>query len=245
MSDSMKKAVQKISILKGQSFAYELSEQFECIQQMPGGNRIFNKILSADQDQLEDYLAEIRYALIFSGLGFQIQVYPLGRKGPDLKISRNGNHAVVEITRFRKEFPGPPELVLDVVDPILPIYGNPKRDVKKSLDKIHSKYKQITNENAIIAIWNDDGDLDEIEVRIAVNDIIRDACEGKIPVPSNLSFVLYGCNWINLSNKQQLYCFPLGNQESYIIGWQNELKRSIVSGLIQRALALSSVSLTR
>ena len=52
---------------------------------MPNVNSKFKRIANAsDGEQLDDYLAEIRYALILAGLGFQVVIEPLGKKGPDL-----------------------------------------------------------------------------------------------------------------------------------------------------------------
>ena len=74
---------------------------------MPRSNRVFARIAAAsDKEQLEDYLAEVRYALIFCGLGFEVTIEPGGNKGPDLSISRDGHSAVVEIMRFRKVYSG-------------------------------------------------------------------------------------------------------------------------------------------
>jgi hypothetical protein len=46
---------------------------------------------------------------VFAGLGFHVEIEPNGSKGPDIGVSRDGHHAVVEVTRFRNIFPGPPE----------------------------------------------------------------------------------------------------------------------------------------
>ena len=99
--------------------------QFKLVQQMPGANRIFYRIASApDQEQLQDYLAEIRYAVVFAGLGFQVTIEPLGAAGPDLKVARNGHEAIVEVMRFRNIYPGPPMFEPDK-DLTLHEYGNP------------------------------------------------------------------------------------------------------------------------
>ena len=58
-------------------------------------------------------LAEVRYALIFAGLGFDVEFEPDGDKGPDLGIKRDGEKVVVEIMRFRKINSGLPLLNLD------------------------------------------------------------------------------------------------------------------------------------
>jgi hypothetical protein len=45
---------------------------------MPGSKHLFRRIaLTPDKEQLEDYFAEIRFALIFAGLGFQVEIEPM------------------------------------------------------------------------------------------------------------------------------------------------------------------------
>jgi hypothetical protein len=170
-----------------------LHSHLKRVQEMPGANHLFNRIASTtDKEQLEDYLAEVSYALIFAGLGFLVEIEPLGRKGPDLRISRDGHQAIVEIMRFRKIYPGPP--VLDLLNEItvLPEYGNPARDIRKAFQKIQKKFPQVGSEEVIIAIWNDEEELEEIEVEIAVSNLRRDAAQNIFSIPNQLLFVLYG-----------------------------------------------------
>jgi hypothetical protein len=42
---------------------------------------------------LSDYIAEIRFGLIFAGLRYEFEFEPLGEKGPDLLVSRRRRHA--------------------------------------------------------------------------------------------------------------------------------------------------------
>lgn len=146
----MEKALGKIFALLGDTQAYR--EQLERVKKMPGANRLFARIeLTHDLEQREDYLAEVRFALIFAGLGFQVTIEPLGGTGPDLGVSRDGHDAVIEVMRFRKIFPGPPEFDPDK-NFTLPGYGNPARDVRKAVQKIAGKFRQVGAENGIIAI---------------------------------------------------------------------------------------------
>ena len=195
MTNSLDKAFEKISTFLGESGSCYYGKQFQIVQQMEGGDKIFGRIASStNKEELEDYLVEIRYSLIFKGLGFQVTVEPLGGKGPDLKIFRDNHQAIVEIMHFRQIYPGPRELNLNNAHFILPDYGNPERDIRKASDKIISKFRQIsmTEQKSIIAIWSNEGDLDDSEVRNAVHNIEEDVSMGVISVPSNLSFVLYG-----------------------------------------------------
>ncbi|MFC1593007.1 hypothetical protein ACFL4C_03230 [Candidatus Omnitrophota bacterium] len=99
---------------------------------------------ASDKEQLYDYLAEIKYALVFAGLGFQVEAEPLGKKGPDLRISRDNYSAFVEVKHFRQVDPGPPTISLsdkEILDDkfLLESYGNLERDIKKTKHRIIEK----------------------------------------------------------------------------------------------------------
>ncbi len=242
MTNSTGSALEKVSALIGHSVAnYE--KQFKIIQQVPCGEKILRRISnSKDEEQLKDYLAEIQYALIFSALQFQVEVEPLGKGkvGPDLKITKNGHSALVEITRFQENNPGPPMLG-DLSDDNLELidYGDIK-DIKKCYDKILSKFRQIGKSelNSIIAIWNDDQRLEEIDCMVAARRIQRDCSMGNISFPPNLSFILYGSSWIALrqTGHRQLYCFPINSHAPFILEWQNEIERFTVSNLMRQII---------
>lgn len=231
----MDKALAKIKQFYGDQATQRYQKYLERIRQMPGANRLFKRIASAsDKEQLEDYFAEIRFALIFVGLRFQVGIEPWGSKGPDLEIVREGHSAIVEIMRFRKMFSGPPELNLSDKNLILPEYGNIPRDIRKSFEKILAKFPQIGRQKGIIAIWNDDEDLEEAETETAVSDICSDARKGIISLPNGLLFVLYGSKWIG---DQQLYCFPVRHLDQPHQTWREELERATVSEHIRYALS--------
>ncbi len=231
----MDKALATVKQLLGEQAAQWYRKYFERVQQMPRANRVFGRIASAiDKEQLADYLVEIHYALIFSGLSFQVEFEPSGSKGPDLGITRDGQPTIVEITRFRKIYPGPPVLDLSDENLILPEYGNPPRDIRKAFQKILLKFPQVSNQPGIIAIWNDDEDLEEAETETAVSDLRSDASRGIRSLPNGLLFVLYGSKWIG---NKQLYCFPVRHLDQPHQTWREELERATVAGLIRRALS--------
>jgi hypothetical protein len=238
----MKTALERASKLISPGEILPLQEQFERIQQMPGANGLFRRVASAtDREQLVDYLAEVRYALIFAGLHFEVHIEPLGRRGPDLKVSRDNQEAFVEVMRFRKVSSGPPPLDPADENLVLQVYGNPLRDIQKAFEKLVAKFRQVQDAQAIIAIWNDDGDLEELEVQAAVMNLWDDASRGLLQLPSSILFVLYGSPWIRAGNHKQLHCFPLHiTDPSRQLAWKHELEGSSVTGLIQRALNIRS-----
>jgi hypothetical protein len=213
----------------------------ERVERMPGATRLLARIASApDKNQLDDYLAEVVYALVFAGLGFHVTVEPLGQKGPDLEVSRDGDRAVVEVTRFRRIHPGPPifDPSAEGEDAELSPYGDVRRDITKSFVKLSSKLSQVADGPSIIAVWNDDGDLVEWEVEAAVIQLRRNAAQRVSIVPGGLLFVLYGSQWVRAGDNRQLYCYPVRTTaEPDHTLWQQELAVSTVRSLVNRALA--------
>lgn len=63
------------------------------------------------------------------------------------------------------------------------------------------KFRQATGEHAIIAVWNDDEAIDEINMRLMLGGL-RDY-PGR---PAGLEFVIYGSPWVGRS---QLFCYPM------------------------------------
>jgi hypothetical protein len=137
---------------------------------MPGSGRKFSDIASAsDREQLQDTLAEIKYAVIFAELGFQVEIEPFGKRkdsnNPDLQISRDGLSTVVEVKRFRPARSGLKALDINELEQLdgLPTYGDSPRDWQKIFDEIERKFKQA-GDDGIVAIWNNNDTLEPEEV---------------------------------------------------------------------------------
>lgn len=210
------------------------------LQNVRGGDVVMRRIGTApDSEQFYDYFNEIRFALIFLGLGFEVEFEPLGKKGPDLKITRDGEKALVEIKRFRKMHPGPPIIDLDQEEELetLPKYGNPQRDIRKTYQKILDKFRQVEDGKGIIAIWNDDEDLEELEAGQAVKDICSDAKKGLLEFPDDVLFVVYGSDYVGTHNHQQLYCYSFREISLPFSTWSKQLKMLRVDEHIKCALA--------
>ncbi len=233
----LKKALRRGSEFYDDTNIPWLQQLFEGVQRMPGSNRLFTRIASAsDKEQFDDYLAEVIYTLVFVGVGFEVEIEPFGAKGPDLGVRRDGHQAVVEITRLRKIFAGPPEF--NIYGSKLPEYGNPQRDIRKAFEKLLSKFRQIGDDPSIIAIWNDDGDLEEVEVGMAVKCLRYSSAQHTLTVPDGLLFILYASQWVRLPRDyKQIYCFPMKTSVQYHHAvWQHELGSSTVRHLIERAI---------
>src|ERR1700746_3472713 len=78
-----------------------LIEQVRTAARLKGSESTFRRIARAnDAEQISDYLAEIRFGLMFAQVHFETEFEPMGIKGPDLSISRDGQSAYVEVKRF-------------------------------------------------------------------------------------------------------------------------------------------------
>jgi hypothetical protein len=231
----MDKALAHLHNIFGAQVAEWHAQYFKRIQAIPNAKSVFDRISStSDKEQIEDYLAEIRFALIFLGLRFEVTFEPFGKQGPDLQVKRDNHQMIVEVMRFRKVYPGPSALNLEDENLDLPIYGNPPRDVRKSFEKILSKFRQVNGQYSIIAIWNDDEDLEEVEVRTAANEISNDVGNDILSIPHGLLFILYGSKWIG--RNKQLHCFPFRILEEPYCKWKTELENQIVSSIIYNAV---------
>jgi len=233
------KALRRIQALAGSQRAEAMEPFLERLNRMSGANRLFKRIAYArDVQQLDDCRAEILYALMFAGLAFDVAIEPEGAEGPDFAVCRDGHSAAVEVTRFRRVHPGPPTASPSDIPEILPVYGNPLRDVRKVYEKVLSKFRQLREGTGVVAIWNDDGDLDELEACQGVAEIAHDAVTGVLSVPPDVFLVIYASEWTYCREKQQMYCFGLRAEcPGYQRRWAQELESSSVQRLLQRALS--------
>ena len=229
MSSEMTKAVQRIEALCGSRIALQLARWLSIAEAWGNSAALFDRLAAApDRASVLDHVATLRYALVFRGLGLLPSFEPTGPTGPDLLITRDGASATVEVTRFRPMNPGPP--VSDGEFEILEEYGNPERDVNKSFNKVLDKFSQAIGPCAVIAVWNDDDALEEIEMSIALRDLRQDR---RLPV--GLQIVVYGSDWMR---DQQLYCFPMKAQlDVHVQQWAHELETVSVSTAVAAALA--------
>jgi hypothetical protein len=229
------KAMQRIEAFCDGSTASELKAWLSTAQMWPNSTAFFHSLATApDKDALLDHLATLRYGLIFRGLGFLPSFEPTGSEGPDLLIARDGTSATVEVTRFRAVNPGPPLLSEKEClkgEWLLEPYGNQVRDVAKSIRKVREKFRQAIAPHAIIAVWNDDAALEELEIRMAIRDLQKDP-----RLPTGLELVVYGSQWVGRS---QLYSFSMKpNLNASIERWARQIESVSVWAGINAALTL-------
>jgi hypothetical protein len=183
---------------------------------------------ATDIEQLKDYLAEIRYALIFRRLAFSVEAEPLGdgTVGPDFMVARDGHEAYLEVRRFRPTGEGPKVLnhhsQISDSDCLLGEYGNPEKEVRKGFAAITEKFRQLRDGDGILAFWNSDEDIDELSFEHAVRLLID--YPNIHPVPRRLSFVAFGSRWGRCGTSQKLYCFPVRPLKPHEERWRAELE---------------------
>lgn len=228
----------KVLELLEENAAQVYMRRLERARRIAGAERIFDRISYAThREKLLDYLAEVNYALVFVSLGFEVEFEPFGTVGADLGITKGNQQVIVEVTRFRPVNPGPPEMAMSG-EMNIEEYGNFQRDLRKAVRKIYRKFAQVKNQKSVIAIWNADRDLEEMEVKEAVRSLWHDD-----DLPDGLLFLLYGSAliapaWVGPRGHQQLYCFPfrLITEPAYT-SLQRELESYTLSQHIERALS--------
>lgn len=209
---------------------------FEVIQSMPGASRKFDTIANErDVEQLNDTLTEIKYAVIFAQLGFQVEIEPLSNKqevssNPDLRITRDGYSSFVEVKRFRAPGPFSPGQRLQPLPNEIPEtyefppFGDPIKDVRKILTEIENKFRQAGTEG-IIAIWNSNDELTPHEVGIAVYRLKLHSSHSQ-----KSSFVL-----LRGDPGEKFSCFELRNRLApYQEQWMRELKQVTPDDILGR-----------
>ncbi|MCK4392322.1 hypothetical protein KAX17_05405 [Candidatus Bipolaricaulota bacterium] len=236
----MDKALRRIQALAGSQRAEAMEPFLERLNRMSGANRLFKRIAYArDVQQLDDCRAEILYALMFAGLAFDVSIEPEGAEGPDLSVCRDGHSAAVEVTRFRRVHEGPPTASSADMPKIFQSYGDPLRDVRKVREKVTSKFRQLSKGTGIVAIWNDDGDLEELEACQGVAEIAHDSVRGVLTVPPEVFLVIYASEWTYCREMQRVYCFELRvDCPEHQRRWSRELESSSVQQLLRQALSL-------
>ncbi len=165
-------------------------------------------------------MACLYFGLIFRMLGFAVAFEPSGAKGPDLLVERDAASATVEVTRRRAMGQGSPRLGSSGLpaDLVLPSYGDPVRGIDRLFEKIKGKFPQACGPSAIIAIWNSDEDLDELEAEQAITALRTDP-----DVPAGLEFVTFASDWVRAG--RFVRCFPVGERsQPPITRWTNDLE---------------------
>lgn len=175
-----------------------------------------------------DYVAEIRFGLTFAELQFRSAFEPLGRKGPDLSVSRNNQSAFVEVKRIRPRLKGDQLVPRSGDENELVQYGNPEMAVKTIEDELLAKFGQVKLGTGIVAFWSDSITFEDIEFELAIRHIQRDAEKGVYRVPEGLLFSIFASRWTSAGG-QQLHCAALRPVSEPFWTWMDELRTATVT----------------
>lgn len=204
---------------------------------MKGSDAKFRRFAGAKTaDEIFDIHAEVTYALIFMGAGFDVEFEPIGDEGPDLMVTRNGHSAYVEVKRFRNSgAPRPRDLCDPDGIPVFQQYGNPLKDIAKIRAELMKKFRQIRDGNGIVAFWSDHDDH-EIEFPFAVSDIQEDVDNQIQTVPEGFLFSVFASDWVVVSQHQQIYCRSVTSLQEPFSTWAYDLECSSVDECIRCAV---------
>jgi hypothetical protein len=221
--DRVGRAVANIRRHLGDRAADAWSRMFPLLEAVRGIRITIRAIADAPSpDEVRDHLAEAEYFILFGHIGCGVTVEPEGPKGPDSLVDGLGVQAQVEVTRFRRMHDGPPPLDGALTNPKLMDYGDIARDSRKAFQKIVDKLRQLPGNASGLAIWNDDEDMEDIEVAIAVESIREESAAGRLTLPSGFQFVIYGSRW---HGRQQYYFFALPTDHP----WKSPIERTFRS----------------
>lgn len=166
-------------------------------------------------DDISDFIAVIRFALYFHNAGYFVEFVPRSKeKTPDLFVTKSKFRGFVEIKHIHKKHDGPRIIQINnsEIDEKLEQYGNNIRDEKYCRDEIIEGFKQIRNFSGlqnedwmIVAVWNSDDDLDEINIKSSLNLLLEEKSEFEnMPNPKCL---IYGSDWYSFRKDTQFHVF--------------------------------------
>jgi hypothetical protein len=215
--------------------------RLDAVANLSNGLRIVSRAIRAKgPEDLRDCFAEVLYALTFTGLRFLVDVEPLGEKGPDLAVERNGRKVLVEVSRLRlkREMPtfAPEEL-----PEMLPCLGNPVPDIRRAYQKICDKIPQFGSEEGILAIWNDDEVLDKAHGKTAAHWISEELRAGRLKRAEQLQIIVFHTNWISMPTQQEYFAWAVRSTEpDWLIEWRRLLESARLSDLLHTVLCPNS-----
>ena len=233
----MDKAIRRLVYLTDAATGTSFTSRFRAVARIGGSELKFKRLARASTiDELSDLNAELTFALLFIGLGFDVNFEPTGEKGPDLSIQRDSQLAYVEVKRIRPRA-GVTRAAMSGEPLVFQQYGQPEKDTDKVRSELYKKFRQVAGHNGILAIWSDDDDLENLEHEFAVNDMRRDSESGVQHVPENVLFSVFAGNWQSCRTGQQVYCRPFRPLRDPFLLWAEDLDLVSMRECVGEALA--------
>jgi hypothetical protein len=170
-----------------------------------------------------DDIAAIRFGLAFAMSRFDVECEPLGDNGPDLAIFRDGETACVEVRRLR---PLPTDVYESdgIGEDTLSRYGKPSRDIKKVIDEITGKFRQLVGKRGIVALWSNNDRYEELEFQVAMRSISDEVTEQCRRLPDDILFCAFRAPWRAPASGHLVYCEEFRGLSEPFSLWAQELE---------------------
>jgi hypothetical protein len=193
--------------------ATEFTPLINLVKQFKGAKSFFKDALGSDD--IRDFIATLIFASYFHHAECIVEFVPRSKeKTPDLFISNSAFRGFVEVKHIHKKHDGPKTVLPNELNKkiILEKYGNPLRDANYCRDDIIEGFKQLRDFSGlqktdwmIVAIWNSDEDLEEIDMKSSLNQLIKEKNEFEnMPNPK---CIVYGSDWYSLRKQTQFHVF--------------------------------------
>jgi len=217
------------------------------LQSVNGISSYLQKISKFKKNRMDDAIAEMRFASLFSLCGFKVTLIPEstgnGERRSDLQIVNNSINGFVEIKHIASKDYDKKLFTSDFKsdDEFLEEYG----DVEKSLqsvwgvvfDKLEQLHEHSQNKKCnlfVIAIWNSVDEIDELETEFSAPVITSELIkENRYSVDILL---IYGSNW---RHKSYFHAIPLYRKSNVI---NQELIHAIEDKFIDEIFGIHRIS---
>jgi hypothetical protein len=205
----------KLETIYGKN-AKNYASLIETVRTMKGSDSLFKEALYFSDNRIPDFIVELYFASYFHNRNYSVEIVSRSdqEKTPDLLISNETLRGYVEIKHIRKKHEGPKSLIPgeSTKMKILEKYGDPVRDERYCRDKILEGFHQIQSYSGlkntdvmVVAIWNSDEDLDELDLKFTISNLIEERNEFEnIP---NQKWVVFGNPWYSLRENTQFHIF--------------------------------------
>ena len=188
----------------------------DTVKKLKGADSLFKEALNFNNIRMPDFLVELLFASFFYDDNYTVEIIPRSdlEKTPDLLISKTAFRGIVEIKHIHKKHDGPRVVLPDESHElnILEQYGDPIRDERYCRDKILEGFQQIRQfselmdtDVMIVAIWNSDEDIEEIDMKFSISHLIEEKDEFEnMPNPK---WIVYGNQWYSLRENSKFHVF--------------------------------------
>jgi len=205
------------------------------------------KISKFQKNRIDDAIAEMRFASLFSICGFKVTIIPesnkKGESRPDLEIENNLVNGLVEVKHITSKNFDKKLLTSDnkTNDKFLEEYGSFEKSLQSIwdvvLDKLRQLHKYSPNKKSnlfVIAIWNSVDEIEELEAQFSAPSITSHIAELNRYATDIL--MIYGSNW---KYKTYFHAIPLYCKSNVIT---QELIRAIEDKSIDEIFGIHRIS---